>query len=237
MLVVQGLAVRYGPIQAVRDLSLEVRPGEIVALIGANGAGKTSAVKAIAGLLPHAGSVTLDGRPLPRRAEAALRAGLALVPEGRGILGRMTVAENLRMGGYARRDRAGLAAAMDAAMARFPILGERRDRPAGLLSGGEQQMLAIARALLSEPRVLVLDEPSLGLSPIMGARIFGLIEELRAGGVAVLLVEQKARQVLKVADRAYVLETGTLRASGTAAELAARGLLADAFLGAARSPG
>ena len=232
MLAVQGLSVRYGPIQAVRELSLEVRPGEIVALIGANGAGKTSAVKAIAGLLPHAGSVTLAGKPLPRRAEAALRAGLALVPEGRGILGQMTVAENLRMGGYARRDRATLDAAIAEQMQRFPILGERRDRLAGLLSGGEQQMLAIARALLSEPRLLVLDEPSLGLAPIMAARIFALVEELRAGGMAILLVEQKARQVLKIADRAYVLETGMLRASGTGAELAAQGLLSDAFMAA-----
>ncbi len=232
MLAVQGLSVRYGPIQAVRELSLEVRPGEIVALIGANGAGKTSAVKAIAGLLPHGGSVTLSGKPLPRRAERALRAGLALVPEGRGILGQMTVAENLRMGGYARRDRASLPAAIEEQMRRFPILGERRDRLAGLLSGGEQQMLAIARALLSAPRLLVLDEPSLGLAPIMAARIFALVEELRAGGMAILLVEQKARQVLKIADRAYVLETGSLRASGTGAELAAQGLLSDAFMAA-----
>ncbi len=231
MLAVRNLAVRYGPIQAVRDLTLEVRPGEIVALIGANGAGKTSAVKAIAGLLPHTGTVSLGGQPLPRRAEYALRAGLALVPEGRGILGQMTVAENLRMGGYARRDRAGLEAAMEEQMRRFPILEQRRDKLAGLLSGGEQQMLAIGRALLSQPRLLVLDEPSLGLAPIMAARIFALVEELRATGVAILLVEQKARQVLKIADRAYVLETGTLRASGTASELAARGLLADAFLG------
>jgi branched-chain amino acid transport system ATP-binding protein len=230
MLAVQGLAVRYGPIQAVRGLSLEVRPGEIVALIGANGAGKTSAVKAIAGLLPHAGSVTLGGQPLPRQAERALRAGLALVPEGRGILGQMTVAENLRMGGYARRDRATLDAAIAEQMQRFPILGERHDRLAGLLSGGEQQMLAIARALLSQPRLLVLDEPSLGLAPIMAARIFALVEELRAGGMSILLVEQKARQVLRIADRAYVLETGTLRASGTGAELAAQGLLSDAFM-------
>ena len=233
MLAVRDLAVRYGPIQAVRGLNLEVRPGEIVALIGANGAGKTSTVKAIAGLLPHTGTVTLGEKPLPRRAEAALRAGLALVSEGRGILGQMTVAENLRMGGYARRDRASLDAAMEEQMRRFPILGARRDKLAGLLSGGEQQMLAIARALLSEPRLLVLDEPSLGLAPIMAAQIFRLVEELRATGVAILLVEQKARQVLKIADRAYVLETGTLRASGTAAELAARGLLADAFLGVA----
>ena len=232
MLAVSGLSVRYGPIQAVRELSLEVRPGEIVALIGANGAGKTSAVKAIAGLLPHAGSVTLGGQPLPRRAERALRAGLALVPEGRGILGQMTVAENLRMGGYARRDRATLDAAIAEQMRRFPILGERRDRLAGLLSGGEQQMLAIARALLSQPRLLVLDEPSLGLAPIMAARIFALVEELRAGGMSILLVEQKARQVLKIADRAYVLETGSLRASGTGAELAAQGLLSDAFMAA-----
>jgi branched-chain amino acid transport system ATP-binding protein len=232
MLQVRGLTVRYGPIQAVRGLDLDVRPGEIVALIGGNGAGKTSTVKALAGLLPAAGEVLLDGRPLPRRPEAVLRAGLALVPEGRGILGRMTVAENLRMGGYARRDRAGLPAAIAAQMDRFPILGERRDQRAALLSGGEQQMLAIARALLAQPRLLVLDEPSLGLSPIMAARIFALVEELRAAGTAILLVEQKARQVLRIADRAYVLRTGELQASGSADELAAQGLLEDAFLSA-----
>jgi branched-chain amino acid transport system ATP-binding protein len=230
MLVVRGLEVRYGPIRAVRGLDLEVRAGEIVALIGANGAGKSSTVKALAGLLPFAGSVQLAGRKLPGSPEAVLRAGLALVPEGRGILGRMTVEENLRMGGYARRDRAGLPAAIAAQMAHFPILAERRGQRAGLLSGGEQQMLAIARALLAEPRLLVLDEPSLGLSPIMAARIFALVGALRAAGTSILLVEQKARQTLQIADRAYVLRTGELLASGSAAELAAQGLLEDAFL-------
>ena len=232
MLRVRDLAVRYGPIAAVKGIDLDVAKGEIVALIGANGAGKTTTVKAIAGLLPFTGEVVYDGRPLsPGTAERNLRAGLALVPEGRGILGRMTVEENLLMGIYARPDKTQAEADLAAMMGRFPILGERRDARASLLSGGEQQMLAIARALLAQPRLLLLDEPSLGLAPRMSAAVFALIRELRDGGLTVLLVEQKARHTLKIADRAYLLETGRVVFSGAARELAGNRLVADSFLG------
>ena len=231
MLAVRRLAVHYGPIQAVRGIDLDVTEGEIVALIGANGAGKTSAVKAIAGLVPFTGDVIYAGRTLrPGQAERNLRAGLALVPEGRGILGRMTVEENLLMGTYARRDRARVTD-IERMIGRFPILGERLRTRAGLLSGGEQQMLAIARALLSRPRLLLLDEPSLGLAPKITAAIFRLIADLRRDGLTVLLVEQKARQTLKVADRAYLLETGRVAACGPARDLAGDALLSQSFLG------
>ncbi|WP_458098246.1 ABC transporter ATP-binding protein [Roseomonas sp. WA12] len=231
MLEIEGLTVSYGPIRAVKGIDLRVGAGQIVALIGANGAGKSSTVRALAGLLPYIGSATWDGRPLPRAPETVLRAGIALVPEGRGILHRMTVEENLRLGAYSRRDRGAVAAETEAQMDRFPILRQRRGGLAGLLSGGEQQMLAIARALMSRPRLLVLDEPSLGLAPLMVERVFSLVSELRAGGLSILLVEQKARQTLRVADHAFLLETGRMRASGTPGELAASPVLAEAFLG------
>ena len=232
MLAVRGLAVRYGPIQAVRGIELEVHEHEIVALIGANGAGKSSVVKAIAGLVPFTGDVTYDGRRLrPGQAERNVGAGLALVPEGRGILGRMTVEENLLMGAYARRDRARIASDVEQVLGRFPILKERLRFGAGLLSGGEQQMLAIARALLARPRLLLLDEPSLGLAPKITAAIFRLIADLRRDGLTVLLVEQKARQTLKLADRAYLMETGRVAACGLARDLARDSLLSQSFLG------
>jgi branched-chain amino acid transport system ATP-binding protein len=232
MLQVRGLEVFYGPIRAVRGIDLDVADGEIVALVGANGAGKTTTVRAIAGLTPFRGEITYAGRGLvPAAAERNLRAGLSLVPEGRGILGGMTVGENLLMGIYARRDRAQAAADLDAMQDRFPILRERRNAMASLLSGGEQQMLAIARALLSRPKLLLLDEPSLGLAPKMTDMVFGLITTLRAEGLTVLLVEQKARQALKIADRAYLLETGRVISSGPAAALAKDPVVSDAFLG------
>jgi branched-chain amino acid transport system ATP-binding protein len=232
LLEVKNLAVGYGAIRAVKDVSLNVDTGEIVALIGANGAGKTTTVKAIAGLLPYTGEILFSDLVLPHgAAESVVRSGLALVPEGRGILSRMSVEENLLMGTYLRRDRAKAKSDIEEAMDRFPILRLRRASLAGLLSGGEQQMLAIARALLSRPRLLILDEPSLGLAPLMIERIFQLVEELRKGGLSILLVEQKARQTLKVADRAYVLETGLVFASGTTAELASGSIITQAFLG------
>jgi branched-chain amino acid transport system ATP-binding protein len=237
MLTVRGLEVFYGPIRALRGIDLDVGAGEIVALIGANGAGKTTAVRAIAGLIPFRGAVSYDGKPLrPNSAEANLRAGLSLVPEGRGILGRMTVEDNLLMGVYCRDDRAAAARDIEHMFERFPILRERRGMLASLLSGGEQQMLAIARALLSKPRLLLLDEPSLGLAPKTTASVFDLIVSLRAEGLTVLLVEQKARQTLKIADRAYLLETGRVVASGRAAELANDSLISQAFLGGAAAP-
>ena len=234
MLRVRELEVFYGPIRAVRCIDLDVETGEIVALIGANGAGKTSTLRAIAGLLPYRGEIAYQGRALvANKAELNLRAGLSLVPEGRGILGRMSVEDNLRMGVYVRADRAEAAADIERMYERFPILKERRAAMASLLSGGEQQMLAIARALLSRPRLLLLDEPSLGLAPKMSDFVFGTIADLRQRGLTVLLVEQKARQALKFANRAYLMETGRVIATGSAAELAADPLVSEAFLGRA----
>jgi branched-chain amino acid transport system ATP-binding protein len=232
MLDVRDLSVRYGPIHAVKGISLHVAAGEVVALVGANGAGKTSALNAIAGLLPYGGEIALDGETLPPlAAEKRVARGLALVPEGRGILARMSVEENLLMGGYSRRDRRHLAEDAERMMDRFPLLRERRRIAANLLSGGEQQMLAIARALMGRPRLLILDEPSLGLAPMIVERVFAIVEELRRSGLTILLVEQKARQALTVADRAYVLETGRVIAGGKAADLARGSVIADAFLG------
>lgn len=232
MLEVRDLHVRYGSIAAVRGVDLDIKAGEVVALIGANGAGKTTIARAIAGLLPYQGAIRFEGRPLkPNNAERNLRTGIALVPEGRGILANMTVEENLLMGIYSRRDRAAAAADVAAMQTRFPILKDRRDRLASLLSGGEQQMLAIARALLSKPKLLLLDEPSLGLAPKLTDFIFELITSMRADGLTVLLVEQKARQTLKIADRAYLLDTGRVVRSGPAQELAADTVVAETFLG------
>jgi branched-chain amino acid transport system ATP-binding protein len=232
MLTVRGLEVLYGPIRAVRGIDLDVNAGEIVALIGANGAGKTTTVRAIAGLTAFRGEIAYGGRKLrPNAAERNLRDGIALVPEGRGILGRMSVDENLLMGVYCRSDHAAALADIDRMYARFPILNERRRASASVLSGGEQQLLAIARALLSRPRLLLLDEPSLGLAPKTSDIVFDLIAELRRDGLTVLLVEQKARQTLKFADRAYLLENGRVITSGAAATLANDPRVAKAFLG------
>ena len=233
ILSVRDLAVGYGAITAVRGIDLDIAPHEIVALIGPNGAGKTTLVKALAGLLPFTGDVRFRDRPIvPGSAERVLRAGLALVPEGRGILGRMSVDDNLLMGLYTRRD--GQAAADLARMyERFPALAARRARAANLLSGGEQQMLAIARACLSRPALLMLDEPSLGLAPKMTEIVFDMIDELRKDGMTILLVEQKARQTLKRADRAYLMETGLVTASGNAADMAREDILTETFLGGA----
>ena len=232
MLKVRGLEVFYGPIRAVRGIDLDVGKGEIVALLGANGAGKTTTVWAIAGLSSCRGEVTYDGRALvSNAAERNLRAGISLVPEGRGILGSMTVEENLLMGIYCRRDHAQALKDVEDMYARFPILGERRIATARLLSGGEQQMLAIARALLTRPRLLILDEPSLGLAPKTSDFVFDLIAGLKKEGMAILLVEQKARQALKIVDRAYLLETGHIIKSGSAAELAGDPSVSEAFLG------
>ena len=231
ILQVRDLTVSYGAIRAVRGLDLDVAPSEVVALIGANGAGKSTTVRAIAGLIPYSGTVRYDGELLkPGRAENNVQRGLSLVPEGRGILGRMTVEENLLMGLYSRRtDDA--EADMAEMMKRFPILRERRYSKASLLSGGEQQMLAIARALLSRPKLLLLDEPSLGLAPKMSWFVFGLIRELREEGLSVLLVEQKARQALSIADRAYLMETGRVVATGLAQDLAKDSIVSETFLG------
>lgn len=232
MLEVRDLRVSYGPIPAIRGIDLDVRDGEIVALIGANGAGKTSAIRAIVGLAPFQGEIRWGGRRLtPNSAEQNLRGGIALVPEGRGILGRMSVQENLLMGTYCRSDRGAALDDIERMVERFPILAERRSSAASVLSGGEQQLLAIARALLARPQLLLLDEPSLGLAPKMSELVFQLICSLRQEGLTVLLVEQKARQALKIADRAYLMETGRVVASGSASTLASDPLVAQAFLG------
>jgi branched-chain amino acid transport system ATP-binding protein len=236
MLEARNLRVRYGDIEAVGGIDLHVEQGEIVALIGANGAGKTTTLAALAGLVPSQGEVRFEGIALTARVPAHVRAarGLMLVPEGRGILGRMTVAENLRMGAFARRSFA--RRELDAVYERFPVLGGKRDLHAALLSGGEQQMLAIGRALLGAPRLLMLDEPSLGLAPLMVRSIFETIKELHRAGMTILLVEQKAHQTLAVAQRVYVMETGVVAAHGTPAEIAAGSVIGDAFLGASSSP-
>ena len=232
MLTIRGLQVRYGAITAVRGVDLDIKQGEIVALLGANGAGKSTIARSIAGLLPFQGDITYQGEKLvPNAAEKNLRRGIALVPEGRGILARMTVHENLLMGIYTRPDKAEAMADVGRMLERFPILGKRRDGLASLLSGGEQQMLAIGRALLSKPKLLLLDEPSLGLAPLMTASLFQMIAQFRDEGLTVLLVEQKARQTLKIVDRAYLLETGRVVTSGTAEALINDPTVSDAFLG------
>lgn len=235
MLTLEGLDVRRGPSQVLRGVSLAVREGEIVALLGANGAGKTSTLLAVSGhLRPSAGTIRLavEGREhdLGTLAPAAIVGlGVAHCPEGRQVFGGMTVEENLRLGGYLRRD--GLRDDLAAMAALFPLLGERRRELAGRLSGGEQMMLAIARALMSRPRLLLLDEPSLGLAPQMVERIFEVIADIRDRGTTVLLVEQNAAMALDVADRAYVIETGAVAIEGEAAALASDPRVREAYLG------
>jgi branched-chain amino acid transport system ATP-binding protein len=230
-LQVRGLCVSYGAIEAVKSIELEVRTGELVALIGANGAGKTSSLKAIAGLLPWSGSVEVFGRETRGApAHQLLGQGLALVPEGRGLFARMTVAENLQMGAFTRRD-AGVAGDFEKMYERFPRLKERARQLAGTLSGGEQQMLAMARALMSRPRLLLLDEPSMGLAPILVERIFDVIREVSEGGISILLVEQNARLALQIAHRGYVMDSGQLSLSGPAASLLHDARVREAYLG------
>ena len=223
MLEVRGLRVAYGGIVAVKGIDLDVRAGELVCLIGANGAGKTTTLKAIAGVLPRAGgTVTLEARNTAGLASFQLvRRGLALVPEGRGIFARLTVRENLEMGAYQRSD-ADISRDLDRVYGLMPRLAERRDQTGGTLSGGEQQMLAIGRALMGRPRLMLLDEPSMGLAPVMVQKIFEIILQASAEGVTVLLVEQNARLALEIAKRAYVMESGQVVLSG-----AARALLSD----------
>lgn len=232
LLVVDDLTVAYGAVEAIRGVSLEVAPGEIVAALGPNGAGKTTLLRTIAGALkPQHGSVTFDGRSLTGLVpETVVRRGIALVPEGRHVFPNLTVEENLAIGGIARSDRDELRADSERWLARFPILGERASQLAGTLSGGEQQQLAIARGLMSRPRMLLLDEPSLGLAPIFVDRIFELIGELRSEGVTLLLVEQNVHRALEVADRAYVLSVGTVVASGPTDQLV-EGELERSYLG------
>jgi branched-chain amino acid transport system ATP-binding protein len=220
MLSIAGLRAGYGKIEVLHDVALIVAQGQIVTLIGANGAGKTTLLKTISGLIrPNAGSIDFEGESIARRpAHRIVARGISHVPEGRAILKRMTVLDNLRMGAFVRRD-AEVARDIDAVFARFPVLGERRTQMAGTLSGGEQQMLAIGRALVARPRLLLLDEPSLGLAPKFVTRIFLTLRELRQEGKTILLVEQNARQALQVADTGYVMERGRIAFSGSGAAL------------------
>lgn len=232
MLRVESLTVAYGGIEAVRGISLEVEQGELVTLIGHNGAGKTSTLMAISGVAPiRSGRIFVDGREttrLPPHEIVAL--GVAHCPEGRLIFNRLMVHENLRLGAYRRRDNAGISNDIERMYTLFPRLRERRTQLAGTLSGGEQQMLAIARALMSRPRLLVLDEPSLGLAPMVVERIFDVIQQLHEEGVTILLVEQNARLALSIADRAYVLETGEIRLTGPAQALLSDPQVKQAYL-------
>jgi branched-chain amino acid transport system ATP-binding protein len=232
-LEVRDLTVAYGAIQAVRGVSFSLERGQIVSLIGSNGAGKTTTLRTISGLLrPESGQILLDGEPIHRLpAHEILARGVAHSPEGRRLFARMTVEENLLLGAYTRRDEAGIAQDLDRIFALFPVLGERRANKAGLFSGGEQQMLAIGRALMSRPKLLMLDEPSMGLSPIMTQKIFATVRELRAEGTTVLLVEQNALAALALSDYGYVIDLGRTTLSGTGAELLADPRVQEAYLG------
>ena len=233
LLKVQGLKVAYGGIQAVKGIDLQVREGELITLIGSNGAGKTSTMKAITGSIAVLeGQIEYLGQTI--RGQGAwdlVKDGLAMVPEGRGVFTRMSITENLQMGAYIRSDRAEIAADIDKVFALFPRLKERRDQLAGTMSGGEQQMLAMGRALMSRPKVLLLDEPSMGLSPIMVDKIFEVVRDVHAQGVTVLLVEQNASRALKIADRAYVMESGLLTMDGPARDLLVDPRVRAAYLG------
>ena len=235
LLKVEGLKVAYGGIQAVKGIDLEVREGELITLIGANGAGKTTTLKAITGTLPECrveGHVEYDGRPIRGKTSFGLvRQQLAMVPEGRGVFTRMTIHENLLMGAYTRNDKAGIAADVDKWYGIFPRLKERASQLAGTLSGGEQQMLAMARALMSHPKLLLLDEPSMGLSPIMVERIFDVVRTVAAQGVTILLVEQNARLALQAAHRGYVMESGLISMTGPAREMLDDPKVRQAYLG------
>ncbi|MCR6668101.1 MAG: ABC transporter ATP-binding protein [Methyloversatilis sp.] len=232
MLEVRGLEVHYGGICAVRGVDLDVAAGEKVALIGANGAGKTSTLKAIARMLPARGSVKLGGEAIEHAPPHLLvRKGLALVPEGRGVFARLSVLENLEMGAYVRDDKAAIAADIERVFGLLPRLKERAGQTAGTLSGGEQQMVAIGRALMSRPRILLLDEPSMGLSPIMVDTVFDVIREVAREGVTLLLVEQNARLALSLCDRGCVMDGGEITLSAPAAELLDNPAVRAAYLG------
>ena len=233
MLRLDGVQAAYGPVVALRGIDLEVKAGELVCLIGANGAGKTSTLRAISGLLrPRAGRIVFEDRPIHglEPAEILMR-GIAHCPEGRRVFPYLTVEENLAMGAYVRRDRRAVAADLERVCAHFPILGERRRQMAGTLSGGEQQMLAIGRALMSRPRLILFDEPSLGLAPAVVESTFAIIAAIRSEGTTVLMVEQNAYLALRMADRAYVMETGTIVLEGRAADLLSDEKVRRAYLG------
>ncbi len=233
MLEIRDLVVKYGGITAVKGISLDIRKGETVALIGANGAGKSSTLHAISGLIRTAGGkIIFDGTDITGLgADKIVSMGLVQVPEGRQIFTRLTVEENLRMGAYVNRDRADAEKNYETALNLFPILKERAKQSAGTLSGGEQQMLAIGRALMSSPKMLLLDEPSMGLSPIMTAEVFGVLKSLKEKGITVFVIEQNAYDALELADRAYIMETGTISLEGSSGDLIEDERVKAAYLG------
>ncbi|MBP6853951.1 MAG: ABC transporter ATP-binding protein [Rhodoferax sp.] len=233
LLKVSGLKVAYGGIQAVKGVDFEVRQGELVSLIGSNGAGKTTTMKAITGTLGlNAGDIEYMGKSIKGQGPWDLvKQGLAMVPEGRGVFTRMTIIENLQMGAYIRTDKADIAADIEKVFTIFPRLKERKDQLAGTMSGGEQQMLAMGRALMSRPKVLLLDEPSMGLSPIMVDKIFEVVGDVHAQGVTMLLVEQNASRALSIADRGYVMDSGLITMSGNAKEMLNDPKVRAAYLG------
>jgi branched-chain amino acid transport system ATP-binding protein len=233
VLSVNSLECRYGKVAAVRGLSLEVNQGELVSLIGANGAGKTTTLKAISGVLPAAGGrVSFEGEDITQAsARRILELGIAHCPEGRRVFPYMTVRENLEMGCFLRKDKAGIEADLKRLFERFPILDERREQAAGTLSGGEQQMLAISRALMSRPKLVLFDEPSLGLAPNIVEKTFDIIRQIRSEGVTVVMVEQNALAALELSDRAYVMEQGTVTLTGTGEQLLADPQVQKAYLG------
>ena len=233
MLRVEDLVVRYGDIRAVKGISFQVERGEILALVGANGAGKTTTLRALSGMLPCEGSVMLEGRDLRGLSpDEILRLGLSHVPEGRGIFGGLTVMENLQLGAWIRRDKAARTRDLGMVMDIFPRLRERATQLAGTLSGGEQQMLAVGRALMSKAKILILDEPSMGLAPKLVQEIFSVIRQLNEKGTTILLVEQNANMALRLAQRACLLETGNLVLEGPASELLTNPRVREAYLGA-----
>ena len=233
MLEVKDLQVFYGVIQAIKGISFEVNQGEVIALIGANGAGKTTTLQTITGMLnAKAGHVIFEGKDITKvPGHKIVGMGMAHVPEGRRVFANLTVYENLKMGAYSRKDKNEIAKNLEMVYKRFPRLEERKNQSAGTLSGGEQQMLAMGRALMSNPRIILMDEPSMGLSPIFVEEIFHIIEEISSKGTTVLLVEQNAKKALSIADRAYVLETGTIALSGDARELMSNEQIRKAYLG------
>ena len=233
MLEIKDLKVSYGMIQAIKGISFEVNKGEFIALIGANGAGKTTILHTITGLLnADSGSVTYEGKDITRMpGHKIVSMGIAHVPEGRRVFANMTVLQNLKLGAYTRKDKAEIAETLEMVYTRFPRLKERKNQLAGTLSGGEQQMLAMGRALMSHPQIILMDEPSMGLSPIFVNEIFDIIEEVSKSGTTVLLVEQNAKKALSIADRAYVLETGNIVLDGKASDLLDNDSIKKAYLG------
>jgi len=233
MLVIDGIVTHYGPVEALKGISLEVQPGEIVTLIGANGAGKTTTLRTLSGLVrPTRGSIQYEGRELTTAPpERIVEMGIAHVPEGRRVFPMMSVVENLEMGAFTRKDKAGIREDMERVFELFPRLAERRNQLAGTMSGGEQQMLAIGRALMTRPKLLLLDEPSMGLAPLIVENIFEIIQEINAQGTTVLLVEQNAHMALSIAHKGYVMETGRIVLSDTAAALMKNEDVRRAYLG------